>query len=127
MSPRRFTCLLLALVLAVGASACRDVSVDPGYDLDVSLALDASTINAGDSARATVEVLGSNLWQLTMFWGDGTPDSAQTFDVLGAEANTRRVAHHYPAAGTFELRAFAVEQSGDTASAVATLLVDPTP
>lgn len=127
MFPRRFNFALVVVGLGVGATACHDVSVDPGSELDVSLELEASTIPVGDSARAMVEAVGKDLWRLTMFWGDESADSVETFEAFGAETLSRRLAHHYPTAGTFEMRAFILEQSGDTASAVVTLQVEPAP
>lgn len=127
MSPPRFHFVLVVVGLGVGATACHDVSVDPGAELDVSLALETSTIPAGDSARATVEAVGKDLWRLTMFWGDESADSVETFEAFGAEMLSRRLAHRYATAGTFEMRAFILEQSGDTASTVVTLQVEPAP
>lgn len=124
MSVRLLACALVALV---GTTACSDVAVDPGRELEVSVALEASTITAGDSARLTIDASGKDLVQFTVFWRDQSDDSVQTFNAFGAEVLNQRRAHLYSTAGTFEIRARATELSGDTASATTTLQVDPAP
>lgn len=124
VSVRLYACALVALV---GTTACGEVTVDGGRDLEVSVALEASTITAGDSARLTIAATGKDLVEFTVFWRDQSEDSVQTFNAFGAEVLNQQRTHLYSTAGTFDIHTRVTELEGDTASATTTLQVDPAP
>ena len=87
-----------ALVAALGAVACSEITFEGGGPITLTLTADRTTAAKGQDVTFTYDVTGELIEGVTLDFGDGDVDTTFT---LSAQSASGRFVHAYSAAGTF--------------------------
>ena len=113
--------VLIACALMLIGAACSTSEITFGGDLSVTVSSNAP-VSVSDSLRLNYDVVGQSLAGMAIEWGDSQIDSVS---FLGAQSAGGSEAHLYDSAGTYTVRATAVDQLQGSEAAELTVTITP--
>ena len=89
---------IVLVALAVGATACSDLTFEGGGPVSITLTATPTTVATGTDVTFTYDIAGEFLDGVTLDYGDGAADTAYA---QGAQSAHGKFVHAYDASGSF--------------------------
>ena len=104
------------LVVSTVAAGCLDDSITGTRPVTISIAVGSETAAVGELVTVTYSATGTDLFAVTVDWGDGVTNTV-SFGGLPVEA-AGNVEHRYSDAGSYDITGTANARNGTASSEI---------